>query len=412
MIASFYDAFRSVDEPRVLPRRVVNELSKNLPRGYRYDIQDNGHYMIVPDEREVSCSFRVTVNREANGIPDDISQDELTEYLYRMQKPVRLENVRLTDGEHSVPIEDIYRDPLTHESSGTVTEIWAYPQPFPDARTFVLSDGKGVSQDVSIGRVAYESMDAVKFANTSFPALVVEMVFYEKDDDELGSPAGASFIRVSAKPDGAACTRDAVTALLLLKAFALGTLTIDGLPLGRELHYREGQKDVCPQVDDALKYWQTLERLEEALGIEFDPGAECDEEDAGLLRSLAYSLLDGQDTVICRPFSHFHIGFTGDGNVDELNERVGEQGLSLSFVDIINANIMEASFSVCEASVLVDMTLERIVYDDDGKGAEFYVTDAPGTTFKIVKRMFRTEQEALDGMGAMYERHAEYRPED
>ena len=201
---------------------------------------------------------------------------------------------------------------------------------------------------------------------------------------------------------------DAVNALLLVRAFGLGTLTIDGSPLGKGLHYRDGQEDVYAQVDDALRYWQTLERLEEVLGVEFNPGVECDEEGLNLLRSLAYSFLGNRDVVIDGPFLHFHIGFSGEGNVDELSGHVGKPVLSLSFVDAIKAELMGATLSVCEANVLVDMTLECIVYDDDGKGAEYYITDAPGASFKVVKRMFHTEREVLDGMGAMYDRHVGY----
>lgn len=412
MIGSFYDAFKSTEQPRVLPSEVVDELSKELPRGYRYEMSEDGRCMVVPDENEASARFCGDVDYAANGIPESISRDKLVEYMYRTQKQIKFKSVCMTDGERTVPIEDMYRDPLTHERSETVTEVWARPYPFPPPKVHVLSDGEGTSQEVSIRRVPYDSMSAVKFVNFTFPALAIEVIIYERDGEESQLPAGGSSIRVSARPTKAKSVHDAVVALTLMKAFGAGTLRIDGVPLSSSLHYRESQKDRCEQVGEALSFWQTLERLEEVLGVEFDPSVECDNECADLLRSLAYSFLDERDVVITKPLVHFHIEFAGDENIDELEGHIGRSGLSLSFVDVINANVMGASFSVCEANVLVDMVLERVVYDGDDKGAELYIADAPGASFKVVKRIFRTEQEALDGMGAMYERHAEYRLED
>lgn len=184
------------------------------------------------------------------------------------------------------------------------------------------------------------------------------------------------------------------------------TVTNDAL-LSSGLHYREPQGNASAQIDDALRSWQALERLEGVLRVEFDPSVECDDEDAALLRSLAYSLLDGRDEVIARPFTQFHIEYDESWDTSELMEHVGKSDLSLSYVRAISANVMGARFDVYEACALVDMTLEKIVYGGDGKGAEFHIADAPGRTFKVLKHFFRSEQEALDGLSALCERNVE-----
>lgn len=109
------------------------------------------------------------------------------------------------------------------------------------------------------------------------------------------------------------------------------------------------------------------------------------------------------------PVLDSNIDLDGDGGFGELERHVGKPGLSLSFVNAAHARVMGAEFDFYEASVLMDMTLERLVYDDDCAGVTLFVADAPDVPFKVVKRCFLTEDDACDGMSAMLKKHAAFR---
>ena len=400
--------FKKPDAHRVLPDAVVEALSANLPRGYRYDRGTDGNYMVVPAGDGEACTFKGSIDRDANKIPDFVSEDAFLEYAYRAQRSLRIEHVVLGDDKRSMPLEDVHMDPITHERSGTVTEVWLVPKAFPPVPPLVLTTGDDLEITVEMERRPSESLNSAKFANVSFTALSIEVEVSDEDDFVSGKVARTSTIHVSAAPKKGETVRDAISSLLVLKAFADGVLVINGAPIadGR-IGSSEGGLDVG-RVEESLKYWKTLERLGNEIGVTFDPGVELDEEGLTLLRSLVGGLLDHREVVIPNPFSHFHIDFEEKAQLAGIEGKVGKPGLSLSFVKVSHVTLLGAEFDVCKGSVLVDMVLEQIVYDEDGKGAEFYITNAPGLTFKVVERLCLSEQDALDAMNLMYERHAEY----
>lgn len=409
MIANFYEVFKKPDTRRVLPDEVLDVLSANLPRGFCYELGLDGNYMVVPAGDGQECSFRGEIDRAASNVPDFISDADLIDYAYRTQRPLKCRHVLLVDEDKSLPLEDVCADPITHERSGAVSDAWLIPQGFPPVPPLLLSAGNDVTVTVEMERRACDSLDSIKFASTSFPALSIEVVVSDEDELVSGRTARPSTIHVSASPRKAESVHDAVLSLRVLMAFVDGTLTINGATLAsREARLRGGGLDIS-QVNESLRYWQTLEKLEEAIGVAFSPAEEVDEDDLTLLRGLVGSLLDDREAVIGDPFRHFHIDFIEGAKLTELEDKVGKPGLSLSFVGKSHALLLGAEFEVFKASVLVDMVLERIAYDDDGRGSELYIADAPGASFKVVERLFLSERDALDSMAAMCERHAEYR---
>ena len=408
MIANFYEVFKKQDTHRILPDAVVDVLSANLPRGYRYDRMQDGNYMVVPAGDGEVCTLKGSIDRGTNKIPDFVPEDAFLEYAYRAQRSLRIEHVVLGDDESSMPLEDVHVDPITHERNGAVTEVQLIPKAFPPVPPLVLATGDGLEISVDMERRPSESMNSTKFANVSFPALAIEIEVSDEDELVSGRVARASTIRVSAAPKKGETVRNAITSLLTLKAFADGSLVVNGASIAdRRIGSSECGLDIG-RVEESLRYWQTLEKLEKEVRVSFDPSVELDEEDLNLLRNLVRGLLDHREVVITNPFNHFHIDFEEKPQLAELEEKVGKPGLSLSFVQMSHVNLLGAEFDVYKGIVLINMVLERIVYDEDGKGAEFYITGEPGLTFKVVEHLCLSEQDALDGMRPMYERYAEY----
>lgn len=408
MIANFYEVFKKPDAHRILPDAVVEALSASLPHGYRYERSPDGNYMVVPAGDGEACSFKGSIDRAANKIPDSVPDDRLLEYAYRTQRSLRIKRAVLGDGKKSMLLEDVHADPITHERNGTVTEAWLVPKAFPPVPPLSLKTGDGLEISVEMERRPSESLNSTKFASVSFSALSIEVEVSDEGKLVSGRVARASTIHVSAIPRKGGTVHDAVLSLLVLSSFASGTLVINGASIAdRRMDSDEAGLDT-ERIEESLRFWKTLERLEKEIGVAFDPGVELEEEDLTLLRNLVGGLLDHKEVVISNPFSHFHIDFEEETQLAELEGRVGKSGLSLSFVEMSHVDLLGAGFDVYTACVLVDMVLERIVYDEDGRGAEFYINDVPGLSFKVVERLCLSERDALEAMGPMYERHAGY----
>ena len=406
MIADFYKAIKKPETERVLPAKVVKELNKQLPRGYEYVSDGNGHYIIKPSSKKKKQHFAGIVNYEKSGIPKEITQEQIGDYAYRTQKRIFFDNVSIVEGKKTISISDTYVDPITKEKTEIANDFMMFPAPFPPAVPMVFETYDGEKVNIEFKRVPYESMTHIKFENVTFPALKMSWILPER---EHKTELGPGVINISVTPTKAETVEDAVMALKIIKSFAQKKLKINDTTIGEDLGGNAAKLD-NDELEERLLFWNAFRQLENIIGVKFFPGADYPEEDQHFAGELFYNFLDNKDFVYVRPFTQFHVGIGSLTQKDDtLNEIVGKPGLSLSFVGEAKATLMGAEFELFQTNVLVDMTLDRIVLDEDKKGAELFVSDAPNSEFKMIKRYFLSREEAQNGMDRIYKEYSTYK---
>lgn len=402
MIADFYKSIKKPETERVLPAKVVKVLNKQLPRGYQYESDGHGHYVVKPSSKKTTQHFTGTVNYEKSGIPKEISQEQLGEYVYRTQKKIFFDDVKIVEDGKTLDFPDIYKDPITGEKTEIAHDFIMLPSPFPPAAPMKFETYDGEKVNIDFIRVPYDSFDYIKFENVSFPALKMTWTIPER---EHKAELGPGIINLSATPSKAESVDDAILALKILKSFAIRRLKINDTRMGEDLGSATKLKN--DQLEDRIKFWSLFKRLEGILNVRFDPGADYPEEDQHFAAELFYNFLDCKDFVYTKPFAHFHIGMNSLIKKEKaFDDIIGMPGLSLSFIGHNKATLMGAEFELYISNVLVDMTLEKIVFDEDKQGAELYISDAGEAPFKMIKRYYVSELEAKEGMNRIYTEYA------
>ena len=411
MIADFYDSFQKAASKRVLPAKVLKEVNKTLPRGYHYERNEEGKYFVAPNKGKTSQHFVGDIDYDHCNIPKEITNDQLFEYMYRTQRAVAFKNVKIVEDGKEISFADMYADPISGTKPEVIGSYYMYPTKFPPAPPLELETSSGQKLQIEISRFPYESMDQVKFGNTSFPALTIEFILPEKEN-KRGISLGAGSIHISATPSKAEKVTDAILSLEIIKEFASGTLKINGTPVGKDINGQAAKLN-NDDLENKVRFWLAIYKLEKILQVQFDPREDYPEEDRKFTDELFFNFLDKKDLIFIDPFKHFHIGIKGRNDQKTgFEQLIGKPGTSLAYVGNAVCTLLGAKFDLFVANVLVDLILDNVEMDDDGKGAELYFSDAPGTKLKLVKRYYLTNEEALDNLTRMQTEHAQYKPQN
>lgn len=409
MIADFYKEFKEDDPPRVLPAKVVAEFNKTLPKGYRYQWNSQrGEYFVCPSHSVIDQKFTCTVDYEKYGIPKTISQDHLAEYLYRTQKTIELDNVRIIDDDQEYDPSDVFCDPITgqcHQRSMYLIQ----PMQFPSPVGMEIETSTDEKVEILFRRMPYDSMDHIKIGNVSFPALKMEWIMPEKQEKNRNK-MGPGRIHIVAIPKKAESVHDALLSLIILRDFANGKLKINKTKIGKDLSGGASAID-NEQLNDSINFWQSMCELETIIGVRFNPAADYPNEDEKFASELIHNMIKGKDLIFSKPFKHFHLGFSERiDRSNAINKLINTKGFSLSFIGgPIECTLLGANFTLYETNVLVDMIIDQIVIDEDKRGAEIYISNAPDTVYKLVKRFYMTEKEARDNMTRMFAQNTAFK---
>ena len=389
MIGNFYKVFKSNKNERVLPAKVVAELSKNLPLGYTYKMDDKtGHLIVVPEKANNFKDLNVKLDLSAIDIPISISSEQqILEYLYRTQQKVPVLDASIGKGNKTIPFSDLTQDPITGEGREEIIDMFVIPQPFPPAVEvgFMTSDGK--EKKILLRRKPYNSMNHIRITNDSFPALNIEWILPDKQEvnDE---PAK---VTVTANPLKADNVNDAEMAIRILKDFYNGSLRINNMKLGKSL---SGISQISVEsLDNKIRFWNILGKLESIINVKFKPGADFPEEDDQFLRELEIMFIEDKAIQQVPSFDHFHVGSIKFRNEEfNLTKHIGKPGLVLSFIDgPIMCTLLGTEFQLFESTILQNVEIEKVVQDQKGEGAEVYLCHRPWT---LVRKYALTEREA------------------
>ncbi len=409
MIGSFYDLIKREKNKRKVPNSVIKELNKDLPKGYRYiEDEKKGHLVITGSRDGANEQMVVNINLEKEGIPSYVPPEKVMDYIYRTQKTIHLHDTRIVKEGKTIYLREMSKDPVTGEDAIEDGYEMLIPSEFPPAAPMHMETEDGTELDIMFRRQPYDSMEASKFANESFPALNIEWIMPDKRTkiDEKGKRReNPSTITISVRATKAESVEDAITALKIFKGYATGTLILQGQKIGKDLSEETGVDLV--KLDENITYWKDIHKLEVILGVHFDPRGELSDEDRLFCLELVAMFVYDQDVVYKEPFNHFHIGkmmFENKGVKEE--NLVGMENMGFAFTNgPEKCSLYGAEFEVFEAVSLLDIKLDRVENDDDGNGMELYISSSKNSVWKLVRRYCLTKEEASNKHEEMFHKY-------
>lgn len=386
MIADFYDTFdETPDRGSDIPQEVLDVLSKELPSNFMYFRDENGRYKAGPKPECMTELMTLKVDIDQSFIEEylkDIPRDKWPEYLYRMQLRVPVKNVRIGNEEKQIPLENIDENLLDTDTSVKMQEAYMYPEPFPPAKELEFETVEGEKITINIAQQPYASLEETLFTNINFPALQIR--FLLADDYEH------SKVTYTVNPKKAVTVSDALAAIHLFSGLYHGTVKIDGEKITEPV---TGSSDLdMDQLNNMEDFWTIAKKLEEKLGVHFDPGAEFPMEDIVFFSQLNDCLLEEKEVEWEHPFDHFHVsGMTM--KIGQYKDILGKEGGECVFQEgPIHATLLGAEFELYSHTRLSNIVITNIVWDDEkNTSGEIYVSDPVGGKWKLYRKYMMKE---------------------
>ena len=406
MMIDFYESFgNNADEDKSIPQEVLDELNKELPSNLVYLQDEKGRYHVVPKpDREIktirmNTQFDLDPEKDALLIQrlKTVPREKWTEYLYRAQKSIAVKNVKIGDDEQLIPLEQTMGNPLTDEQI-TVKDCRMYPERFPDPIPMLFESEQGDKVVIKFQQQAYDSLTEIKFSNVDFQALKIALYVYsplveESDEASKTNVYNRISVTYSVTPTNAPSTTVALSALRIFKGLFDGTTKVNG----QVMISTSAQAKFDPQrVEDAMAFWTTAAKLEDKLGVKFDPKADFPMEDVKFFSELDVCLNEKKQIVWKHPFDHFHVdGYHPQGEKDTMDAVIGKEKLYFQFIEgPIPCTLLGAEFDIYSFSEMTDLVMTNIEWDDEEKqNGEIYVADAPGKVWEL-KRLYMTKEDA------------------
>ena len=170
MLVEFDDVFNKppiVSSP--LPQIVLDELSKELPVGFRYVSNSDGSCSPVPEGEQVKISDIVLDDDTefAKSLGENYTFDEILKYSYNAQKPIPIRSKykdAVTINGEKIPFSKLSYNPF-EPMELTIEKAFAFPSPFPPPFKIEVACDK-YKREIEVKRTAHDSINVNKFIST------------------------------------------------------------------------------------------------------------------------------------------------------------------------------------------------------------------------------------------------------
>ena len=435
----FKEAFQKRKE--TIPDEVVKEINIDSPKGFEY-VQSNtaGYLILTPTSEAVSRKFLVKFDAKENGLPTNLSDEELMNYVYRTQKRVIGKQITVIDQQGEK--RNIMEDPITHEGKDQETPVWIIPAEFPQLSPSVLTVENDEKISVNMQRVPYESMDHILLENKDISGMKMRWVLAE--NQKSGEPAAK--MSVTATSGQADSVDDAIKGLKILKAVLTGSIKIDGYPLkditistqisddsSSEDHIENGQIDEDLQdIQQRLSLWVLLKQLEDKLNVHFDPKLNNSFDEGKLSYTLIQNLLNNHETVIQAPVDYLNIGHLSfmpgqkelflqdhqdltDQNLSDQEmifeeykaKLVGKSNVSIAFLQYVDCTLLGAKFRLVQSVIMNNISVENIESDKDGVKLHIINGRNSENPWRMITKFAINEEVAQNNLIELGKKHCE-----
>ena len=266
MFVDFNKVFGKTPQTELkIPQALIDQLSSKLPDAFIYVVDSNNNLTISHDGKKdlkytISGMTLEPTDQQKEILGDDFSFDDIMNLSYNSQKPVPVKlkndkyvNINGTD----IPIEQLSYNPFKPYEL-VIDSTYIYPFPFPPAFTIKIGN-ENTKIELSIKRIPNNSLDTMAFKSDDSKCLSI--IYYLNPDIHFFS------MTMNISLDKATSVQEIIESIEVYNAFIEGK----GYIFDSVIHARLDKKNASRYDDEALEFWKKVKKLEDTLGVVFDP---------------------------------------------------------------------------------------------------------------------------------------------
>ena len=395
MMIDFYEALGNDQEEMEIPKEILDILNSELPQNLKYEKDANGNYMVIPKNEDAGGRVFLTSDFDLEGESasfiqqlQQLPKDKIPEYLFRIQKGIRLKNVKIGDKEKQIPLEETLGNPLSDERVSVFNQM-IHPAPFQNPIQFKFETEDGDMVNIGIQQKVHDSLTEIYYENTDFLALDIKIYIYQplisvEDNNAVTSKDKPFLFKYTATPTKASNVEEAVLSLKLCRDFINGTAKINDMSLGVAK-----SDNRLSEIEPLIEFWENLRQIGNRLEVAFNPKEGFSDENIYLYTELKTSLIDDKYIISKHPFdsfymSHFHPSPSGIS----LEKMIDSVEMKFEFTEApICETLLGAELQLSSNTIMEGFVISRIEWDEKHEGATIYIKDAPEKTW-LLKRKY------------------------
>lgn len=369
MFVDFNRVFKEKPQTQIMvPEVLVEYMNSQLPKGVKYEVQEDGTCEIVGDGEPINIGgFVFQLSKEQQELLGaNCSEDDIINYFYNAQKPIPLKLKKdgfITLNGKEFPIEQLNYRPMNpiHYEKG---ELWLSPHPF--GKPFELKIGcDEYERKLLISRVPTESTHIATFESEKEAPLYLK---YHMDEENKTLTANISY-----NLKYATSIRDIVESTSIYNAYLEGRGYLESV----KIQVKENKKKVFDK--DSIVFWKKVLAIEEYLGVAFKPPLDDVEFETMCLVETLYQNLINKIPVIDKGVIN-----TINGEFSKTKKEIDEltgKPIYFEFETTSNVELFEAKFELPAlvgifnavfAGVEVDKNEQKIILKDESKQKKRY----------------------------------------
>lgn len=263
MFTSFKSAFK--DSPLYkteIPLPILKMLNESLPKGFKYVNIDNGFCCIDTIGEFVLGSGHIVLPESARDIlTENYTMEKLWTYLYNSQQKAEIlpdkDGNYLVNGE-IIKASELVKAPLSNNLQYESTRLFLIPPEFPEPHELEIGT-ENEKRKFRISRRPHESITEIKFSTVDEGALEFS---YVVNDFTIN-------FNFNVNEKKAQSVTDIIFANKVFNAFLSG----EGYISNTKIPVRESH-NTDANAKDAIVFWETVNKLENILGVKFNPGVD------------------------------------------------------------------------------------------------------------------------------------------
>lgn len=288
MFVDFNSVFGKAPQTELkIPQALIDQLSSKLPDGFIYVVDSNNNLTISHDGKKdlkytISGMTLEPTDQQKEILGDNFSFDDIMNLSYNSQKPVpvKFKNDKYVNiNGMDVSIKQLSYNPFKPYEL-VIDSTYIYPSPFPPAFTIKIGN-ETTKIELSIKRIPNDSLDTMAFKSDDSKCLSI--IYYLNLDIHLFS------MTMNISLDKANTVQEIIEAIEIYNAFIEGKGYIFESIIDAQLDTKNASK----YDDEALEFWKKVKKLEDVLGVDFDPhGSELEFNDVCDIEEVYQNLIN------------------------------------------------------------------------------------------------------------------------
>jgi hypothetical protein len=265
-----------------IPPKYIDFLNKNLPKGIKYVLDENGNCTISSEESEIKIGgMKVILNEEQKKVLGDNYQlNDVLDYSYNSQQKIEIEPIEkgfIMLNDEKFPIDKLEYNPL-NPIELVDGKFYLIPPKFDCAIQLKLSDGK-YQRIMNISRIPNNSIKIWSFQSNKEEPLQISYTMNNNNKEVK--------FNISFNLNYANSIRDVVESVYIYNAFIEGKGYIQDTLMKAKLSNKKRNK----YDEKSASFWEKVLMIESEISKKFIPPKENIEYDQILEIEELYQML-------------------------------------------------------------------------------------------------------------------------